>query len=96
MDAKAFEARIEAVTQAIHSMEDGAWREGRDISAAVAELRRERDSVIENFYGTFEDPLPPDEPPGNAPVGARRRPTPPTRTGADSKPFPPEIDTAET
>jgi hypothetical protein len=89
-----FEARIEVVTRAIHSMEDEAWREGRDISATIAALKRERDSVIENFYRTFEDPSPPDEPPGNAPVGARRRPTPPTRTGAGAEPFPPQNDPA--
>lgn len=96
LTAKEFEARIEAVNRAIHSMKDEGWREGRDISETITELRQERNSIIEKFYRTFEDPLPPDEPPGNAPVGARRRPTPPTRTGAGAEPFPPQNDPAGT
>ena len=95
MDAEEFEARIEAFNLRLDGMLAAAERDSRDISETIAGLKRELDSIIEKFYRTFDDPLPPDEPPGGSLVGARRRPTPPTRTGADAKPFPPENDTAE-
>lgn len=95
MTAKEFEARIKAFDLRLDGMLVAAERESRDISRTIAELKRERDSIVENFYRTFDDPLSPDEPPGGAPVGARRKPKPPTRTGADAKPFPPQNDSVE-
>jgi hypothetical protein len=95
MDAEEFEARIEAVNQGLEAMTTAAKKEGRDISARIIVLELERDQIIRNFYRTFEDRLPPEEPPGGALVGARIKPTPPTRTGVDAKPFPPQNDSAE-
>jgi hypothetical protein len=96
MEAAEFEARIEAVNIALDAMQVAAQNEGRDIAATIAGLRRERDVIIRNFYRTFEDRFPPEEPPGGSLVGARIKPVPPTRTGVDAKPFPPENDTVET
>ena len=88
MDAKEFEARVKAFDLRLDGMFVAAEKESRDISGTVADLKRERDSIIENFHRTFDDPLPPDEPLGGAPVGARRKPAPPARPSADAKPFP--------
>jgi hypothetical protein len=95
MNSREFEARIDAVNLALDAMLAAAQEEGRDIDMTIAELRHERDLVIRNFYRTFEDRLPPEEPPGGSLVGARIKPTPPTRTGVDAKPFPPQNDSAE-
>ncbi|MES2459501.1 MAG: hypothetical protein V4671_02900 [Armatimonadota bacterium] len=96
LTAKEFEARIRAFDLRLDVMLAAAERDNRDVAKTIAELERELDSIIEKFYTTFEDPSPPDEPFGNAPVGVRRRPTPPTRTGAGAEPFPPQNDLAET
>ena len=95
MNSTEFEARIDAINAALDEMLTEARKEGRDITATIAELRQDRDLVIRSFYRTFEDRLPPEEPPGGSLVGARIKPTPPARPGVDAKLFPPENDTAE-
>jgi hypothetical protein len=70
---------MHGVNVALKAMQEAAESDGRDYSATITALEQERDLVIRDFYGMREGPLPPDEPPGGALLGARIKPTPPAR-----------------